>query len=248
MSQQIILYDLPTRAPRRCWSLNPWKTRMLLNYKRLNYQTVWVEYPDVEALIKPHTSSIAVCPRMLTAYPTQSLPFKCLAANGLWTQERLQSVLSSCTPEPALNIATDPYLAEIKDLANRIAKIVSPDFIPKIANRVLGDESLGYWHRTREEWFGGQKLDKVVVEKGGTQVYQEAGPLVMRVTELLVSNPAGPYFQGRVVSYADFIWASLLHFFENLADDSFEMLIGSKPTCHVALLEACRLWLARNDH
>ncbi len=176
--------------------------------------------------------------------PTVQLP------SGEWVMDSrtIAKRLEQLYPEPPLNIALDPYLAEIEDLADRTAQIVSPDFIPKIAKRVLGERSLGYWHRTREEWFMGQKLDKVAAEKGGPQVYREAAPLVARVTELLERNRAGPYFQGRIISYTDFIWASFLHFFEKLGGDSLEVLIGPNKESHLALLEACRPWLARYDH
>ncbi len=158
--------------------------------------------------------------------------------------ERLEELY----PQAPLVIATDPCLAEIEDLGDRIAQIVAPDFIPKIAKSVLGEASLPYWYQTREAWFGGQKLQEVVVEKGGAKVYQKAQPLVDSVSRLLEQNSAGPFFQGTTVSYADFVWASFLHFFERLDVESLEMLIGADRASHLALLEVCRPWLRRNDH
>ena len=71
MSAEIILFDLPSRAG-KAWSLNPWKSKLLLpfksgdpamtmtdptltpflarlalNYKGLPYRTEWIEYPDL---------------------------------------------------------------------------------------------------------------------------------------------------------------------------------------------------------
>lgn len=55
--EQIVLYDLASKPPQKCWSLNPWKSmfcssvrgsvwssiaRFLLNYKGLDYRTEWV--------------------------------------------------------------------------------------------------------------------------------------------------------------------------------------------------------------
>jgi len=51
MPSQTILYDLPSREG-IAWSLNPWKTRLVLNYKGIDYKTEWVEFPDVESKIK----------------------------------------------------------------------------------------------------------------------------------------------------------------------------------------------------
>ena len=43
MSDEIVLYDLKNKH-NKCWSLNPWKTRLILNLKGLKYRTEWIEY------------------------------------------------------------------------------------------------------------------------------------------------------------------------------------------------------------
>jgi len=49
----IILYDIPGNEPARmAWSPNTWRARYVLNYKGLKYRTEWVEYPDIENLLK----------------------------------------------------------------------------------------------------------------------------------------------------------------------------------------------------
>lgn len=49
MSGSLVLFDLPSKDRCHCWSLNPWKTRLLFNYKGLDYTTEWVEYPDIKS-------------------------------------------------------------------------------------------------------------------------------------------------------------------------------------------------------
>ncbi|KII85690.1 hypothetical protein PLICRDRAFT_31819 [Plicaturopsis crispa FD-325 SS-3] len=52
MSQPIItLYDAPSHSPQP-WAPNIWRVRFILNYKRLPYHTVWVEFPDVEGTMR----------------------------------------------------------------------------------------------------------------------------------------------------------------------------------------------------
>ncbi|THH21272.1 hypothetical protein EW146_g252 [Bondarzewia mesenterica] len=47
----IILYDIPGTASKdKDWSPNVWKTRFVLNYKKLPHRTSWIEYPDIAAL------------------------------------------------------------------------------------------------------------------------------------------------------------------------------------------------------
>ncbi|KIW64464.1 hypothetical protein PV04_09396 [Phialophora macrospora] len=252
-SNIITLYDIPSREPRRCWSLNPWKTRLLLNFKRLAYTTEWVEYPDVQGLIEPHLPpNERGIPYTVPTIQLQ-LPDGDGGGGGsewIMGSREIATRLDVLYPTPAFSssISADPYLAEIEAVADRIAQTVSSDFIPKLARRVLGAASLPYWHRTREAWFGGLTLDEVAAQKGGARVYTAVAPLVARVRELLGRDASGPFIHGRSVSYADFVWVGVLRFFENLGDEELAMLIGADRACHVALLEACRPWLEREDH
>ncbi|KAL2159360.1 hypothetical protein VTH06DRAFT_2363 [Thermothelomyces fergusii] len=50
MPEQYVLFDLPSKDPCRCWSLNPWKTRMLLNFKGVDYRTEWKKFKRGPAL------------------------------------------------------------------------------------------------------------------------------------------------------------------------------------------------------
>jgi glutathione S-transferase len=48
-SSPIVFYDIATRSPveKNCYSPNPWKTRLALNFKGLPYSTSWVALPDI---------------------------------------------------------------------------------------------------------------------------------------------------------------------------------------------------------
>jgi glutathione S-transferase len=52
MPEPLIFYDIPNKhsGQHRAWSPNTWKVRLALNYKRIPYRTVWVEYPDIQPL------------------------------------------------------------------------------------------------------------------------------------------------------------------------------------------------------
>ncbi|KAH7153819.1 hypothetical protein DER46DRAFT_611994 [Fusarium sp. MPI-SDFR-AT-0072] len=45
---EITFFDIPSRSPQVCWSMNTWRTRLLLNYKGLDYKTEWLEYPEIK--------------------------------------------------------------------------------------------------------------------------------------------------------------------------------------------------------
>ncbi|KAI0335813.1 hypothetical protein GY45DRAFT_1316546 [Cubamyces sp. BRFM 1775] len=53
MPEPIIFYDIPGKnVSLKGWSPNTWKTRYCLNFKGLPYKTIWVEYPDIEAVMR----------------------------------------------------------------------------------------------------------------------------------------------------------------------------------------------------
>ncbi|EJC98324.1 uncharacterized protein FOMMEDRAFT_114511 [Fomitiporia mediterranea MF3/22] len=43
----IIFYDAKSRLPGVSTSINTWRLRLVLNYKQLTYQTVWLDGPDI---------------------------------------------------------------------------------------------------------------------------------------------------------------------------------------------------------
>ncbi|KNG83836.1 hypothetical protein ANOM_007356 [Aspergillus nomiae NRRL 13137] len=51
-SQPIILYDIASGPPVRCFASNPWKARYSLNFKRVSYRTEWVDLPEVASTRK----------------------------------------------------------------------------------------------------------------------------------------------------------------------------------------------------
>ncbi|KAI0031383.1 hypothetical protein K488DRAFT_52171 [Vararia minispora EC-137] len=50
-AKTILLYDIPGNcSPDKAYSPSVWKTRLVLNYKKLLHKTEWVEYPDIAPL------------------------------------------------------------------------------------------------------------------------------------------------------------------------------------------------------
>ncbi|KAK9760708.1 hypothetical protein K7432_014983, partial [Basidiobolus ranarum] len=48
-SEAMIFYDIAMRPPvaSTCSSPNPWKARLALNFKNIDYSTTWVPLPDI---------------------------------------------------------------------------------------------------------------------------------------------------------------------------------------------------------
>lgn len=82
--------------------------------------------------------------------------------------------------------------------------------------------------------------------RGGESAWTEAQPIMEDVTDLLGKDPSGPFFMGTTVSYADFVWTSLLIFLEFLigTDPMNKLLkLGGNPTKHKDLLKAVQRWI-----
>lgn len=207
----------------------------IIRVETVRYKQSQTDFLD--ASLPPNTTGIPY------TIPAIQLPTGEWLMDSRKVAERLEDMYA----RPTARVKSE-IVAKVEKLTDRIMQTVCADFIPKIPRNLLGERSLDYWYRTREEWFDGKPLDQVAAEMGGDQVYDAARPDVGSITALLKQNSAGPFFEGETITYADFIWASFLHFFENLDIECLYKLVGPDAQSHLALLEACRPWLQRNDH
>lgn len=53
-TEEVTLFDIPSKGHCACWSLNPWKTRLVLNLKNIPFKTHWIEYPDIAPTFKSY--------------------------------------------------------------------------------------------------------------------------------------------------------------------------------------------------
>ncbi|GAB0134117.1 hypothetical protein EsDP_00002502 [Epichloe bromicola] len=238
---QITLLDLPSREPCSTWSLNPWKTRLLLNYKGLDYKTEWTEYPDIKTKVQPHLPPN----ENGTPYtiPTVKL------ADGTWIMDSRQiaDAIEKRHPEPSVHLDS-PYLTKVGDVLSKIIEHIRPMCFSRIPVNLLNEASVQYWYDTRKERLGMSVRD---FEKkyGGEAAYKAAEPHLKQMTDLLRESD-GPFFMGTEPSYADFVWVGALVFFKRVdAEVSKEVLrrTGDRAV-HESLLDACAPWLKRDSH
>ncbi|KAF2637092.1 hypothetical protein P280DRAFT_458881 [Massarina eburnea CBS 473.64] len=240
---QITLYDIPTREPKKAWSLNPWKPRMILNYKAIPYTTQWIEYPDLahtlSALsIPPHDPTT---PGYYTAYTSPALRH----ADGKTTMDswEIAQELEARYPEPSLRLE-EPIVGRIRDVIVGLREPLNAWWMPKVPERVLGKESAEYFERTREVRLG-MSLGELG-EKADEECWVKAKGPALEVAELLKEN-GGPFFLGEtVVSYADFIFVSFLHFLKTVDANVYERYLEFDPAFG-RIYEASKQWLERDD-
>ncbi|CAM1504384.1 Fc.00g019750.m01.CDS01 [Cosmosporella sp. VM-42] len=237
-SNQFVLFDLTSKST--AWSLNPWKTRFLLNFKGLDYTTHWVEYPDIKPTLEAH-----VGPNESTGtwtIPTVKFP----DGSYVMDSRKIVNRIEKEYPEPSVHLDS-PVLAKLEATMPGIMGALRPIYFLAVPRNILNEGSLNYWYETRAKT-AGMPLDQLEKEKGGQQAWDAAQPVLHEVEALLKENTDGPFFLGKTISYADFQWGGFLIFIQRGGhiDDLYK--ISGDAQLHKNLLEALASYSARNDH
>ncbi|KAL8724358.1 MAG: hypothetical protein Q9166_007994 [cf. Caloplaca sp. 2 TL-2023] len=237
MSPEITLYDLPSKDPNKGWSLNPWKTRLILNYKSLPYTTHWLEYPDIE----PHHKSHSISPNDLTAASLMPSPYTIptirLPNNGpfIMDSKAIAHELETLYPSPPLHLDT-PQQARIEELWPKFVQIVGPAISPKVVKNVLTERSKPYFIESREKAFGISMAE--LEEKGDEKAWEDVRPVLEEIAAVL-REKEGPFVLGEELSYADFILVSAMHFLRRVEEGLFERFVDIDPAFE-RLFKACK--------
>ncbi|KAK0631353.1 hypothetical protein B0T14DRAFT_2045 [Immersiella caudata] len=237
-SDEIVLFDIPTRAPRTTWSLNTWKTRLLLAYKGLDFKTEWIK-PRLEGHITPPWKE------PIYTVPTVRFP----DGTYIMDSRRIAEAIDERYPSPPIQLESK-YYAWFEKNYSALMTDLQGVYMPLIPARLLNEASVPYWYETRSEDVG-MPLDQLAKEQGGHVAWGLVEPLLKEVVGMLKENGDGPFFLGKEVSYADFWWAGFLLFVKRIGEDLWEELMrrsGGNAKAHEELLEAVRAWSERNDH
>ncbi|KAK9481635.1 hypothetical protein V1527DRAFT_448535 [Lipomyces starkeyi] len=240
VDEQITLLDIPSKDPCSGWLRHSLKTRLLLNYKGLDYKTEWTEYPDIKPKVEPHLPPNEKGPQY--TIPTIKL-------NGTWIMDsaKIAHAVDALYPNPPLQI-NSPYQAKVDDLTIKITQPIVPIIYTRVPVNILNEVSAEYWYATRR-----QRLRMSVQEfegkHGGQAAYLDAESHLKEITALL-KEKEGPFFMGSEVSYADFTWVAVLTFLKRVDEGIFAEVIKrtGDVAVHNSLLDACAPWLKRTDY
>ncbi|KAI1128795.1 putative glutathione S-transferase [Nemania abortiva] len=238
-TSKIVLFDLPSKDPNHAWSLNTWKTRLVLNYKGLDYETEWLEYPEIKPRLLPHFPD-----NEEFTVPTVKMP------DGTYIMDSwvIAQELEKQYPTPDLHLDS-PLRQKYMDELSGVFRGLRPEMILRVPNLLLKEVNHDYWHKTRSA-FVGMPLEKFVQEGGGPQAYKTAAPSLQNMTAMLKENDKGVFFLGDTISYVDFCHAGFLLMFRRLGDEVFQPLLEATgdPEAHLKFLEALKPWTERDDH
>ncbi|KAJ7930870.1 hypothetical protein B0H13DRAFT_1594964 [Mycena leptocephala] len=218
----ITLYDSPgTRA--QTWVPNIWRIRFILNYKRLRYHTVWVEFPDVEATLR----SIGAPPSATRAdgKPIYSLPVIVdptrnpksphILSNTTAIAEYLETSYPARPVFPdgsrALQTLFVHYIQEV------FAKPLLPIMVPLTHNRLP--------ERTQTHFHGALRAATPILHPLPPGPQREQAWAIVKaqfdclalILDKNIGDGDGVVVQGHQVSYADFALCAMLLWIEQMA-------------------------------
>ncbi|KAI1181333.1 putative glutathione S-transferase [Nemania sp. FL0916] len=238
-TSKIVLFDIPSKDPNHAWSVNTWRTRLYLNYKGLDYETEWLEYPEIKPRFLPHFPA-----REQYTVPTIKLPDGKYIMDSWLIAEELEKLY----PTPSLHVDS-PLRARYIPLLQQAFIPLRPEILKKVPGDLLKPVNWEFWQRTRSESVG-EPLAQWLEKEYGPKMWTAAAPAMQEITALLKENDGGPFFEGAEVSYIDFVHGGFLLMFRQFGEESFKQLldISGEPEVHLKFFEALKPWTERDNY
>ncbi|KAL7801847.1 hypothetical protein V8C43DRAFT_301814 [Trichoderma afarasin] len=241
---QVILYDNPSRfGAGTCWSPNVWKTRLLLNFKKIDYKTEWLHGPDIAPTLRSFGITAHIPGTQLADYtiPAVRLPDGSYVMESLSIAQKLEAL----KPEPSAQV-NHPVAKEVAQSRQRLIICLAPVLDPRMPRECLSGPTIAFHRQTRKKFYG-MTLEELEDGFGGREAWVKAQPLLDELAGIL-KRQDGPFcLGGETPSYADFIIVAFLEWCRCLQGGAFERIVGNEKAYH-DLYMACRPWLQRNDH
>merc|ERR1712072_206697 len=139
---EIVLFDLPSQEPNRCWSLNPWKSRIALNFKGLNYRTEWIEYPD----IAPKFKALGIPPNPKDVNPNFEYSIPAMRISGgdyIMDSFAIAKALDQLKPQPSLHL-DNGYVERAQAALGKTLMPLRFVAMPRVPPMLLTDKSQGF--------------------------------------------------------------------------------------------------------
>jgi glutathione S-transferase len=184
--------------------------RYVLNFKKLPYKTVSLEYPDVEgefkkfeipaSTTKPDGTPLYTCPSIIDK----------VTKTAVTDSYKITEYLDKQYPDSprAIPKGTEALQAAFYDQFWQLVGPVFPFILPHVP-ALLNPPSAEYFEKSRAAYFG--KPLSELAPKGEEAV--EKWKKVQEAFDTLhgwLSKSSGPYFMGETVTFADFVVAASL--------------------------------------
>ncbi|KAG8962094.1 hypothetical protein FRC03_004577 [Tulasnella sp. 419] len=207
----LILYDIKSVLNPMPWSPNVWKTRLVLNYKKIPYRTVWLSYPEIEPTLKSlgfgpsavnrHGREFYTLPAIADPSKDGGPPTKIVDSHSI--AEYLDKVY------PQKRIIPDGTAGFHTLFIKEMQTNVLPHFIQlvvPVVNLHLDEPGQEYFESTRRPLFNNLPLKEVNRGEEARKPYYDA---LKKEFDLLdkwyAKNLEGDFFMGKEISYADML-------------------------------------------
>ncbi|OAL36631.1 hypothetical protein AYO20_03963 [Fonsecaea nubica] len=243
---EIILYDLAC-TKNVCFSPAVWRVRLMLNYKRIPYQTIFVEFPDIEPTLK----GLGIAPSSGTSSSSQikyTVPaIHHVSSNtSMMESGAIAQFLESTYPDPPVPL-TSELGREIETQARAVAgKVFRASILPREVH-ILSPRGQEYFRRTREAPLGDhRRLEDLLDEAKEDESWAAVDDGMRAVGELMRTNRAdGPFVLGARPSYTDFFIAGSLQNARVVDEGVF--LRNMRYPGFRDVYEACVPYMEKND-
>ncbi|KAH8834544.1 hypothetical protein DL96DRAFT_1457399 [Flagelloscypha sp. PMI_526] len=218
---KITLYDVPGRT-QHPWAPNIWRIRFILNFKRIPYETVWVEFPQVEATLR----QIGAPPSSVRSdgRPVYTLPVivdetrpglaPIILSNPNIIAEYLESAhpARQVYPEGSRAVQTlfVHYIQEV------LVKPLLPIMVP-LSHQRLPEHIQSHFRGVPSPGGSSQPLPPGPQREHAWASVQEQFDFISAVLDKNMGDGDGTVAQGHEVSYADFALCSVLLWIERMA-------------------------------
>ncbi|KAJ7589058.1 hypothetical protein C8J56DRAFT_937735 [Mycena floridula] len=222
MPEPLIFYDIPSTLG-GTWSPNLWKVRYTLNFKGLEYKTVYVEYPDIEPLcIKLGAQSTDTKPDGVT--PHYTLPVLQDPSTGavIADSAKIAMYLDEQYPETPRVFAPGTYGLYLAMLHATI-QIIGPlfQFARPASATIINQASHEYFYATREVRYGKPLKELYPAPERQAEEWKLVEKAFTKISQWFEKDSL--YIMGTGPTFGDFMLAGYVMWIKQLwGDDSMQ--------------------------
>ncbi len=239
-NQKFILYDIPSSLEPKFWSLNTLKTRILLNFKGIPFETKWVPFPDIQQTLEQ--LGVTPLPGDGSKGPLYTLPALTHENKTIMGSDEIRDYLEKIAPSPTV-FPTEKSSAFTKPISEYMSSLTGTIFpaMMGLLPTVLGERDIQYLAETRSKWWGLNladcKLSKELMDSTKTKLEAELESNSLLDLKRLTNDnidfkfKSGKYLFGDELCYADILFCSTLYpieslfnfYYQNSDDDKLEL-------------------------
>jgi glutathione S-transferase len=240
---EIILYDLAC-TKNVCFSPVVWKIRLMLNYKKVPYNTVFLEFPDIAPTLEDF--GLASHPPGSGSHANYTVPVIKHVPTGTYHMDSpaIVKFLETTYPNPPL-----PLTSELgQEIETKARSAIGPAFRISITPRehlILSPRSQEYF-RAKSETLLGCKLEDLMNEEKEEKAWEGVKEKMKELSGLVMTNKEqGPFILGDCPSYTDFFIAASLQSARTVDESVFQRCVAHPG--FKMIYEACLPWMDKRD-